>query len=125
MDSIQTNPAFQLIDDVLDYSGDLAAIGKNLGDDLAEGKPTLPLLIAMERGTADERAIVRHAIEHGEVARLADIVRIVRSTGAIAATREAARAEADKARASLEVLPATSYRDALLDLSVRSVERSS
>jgi octaprenyl-diphosphate synthase len=117
--------AFQLVDDLLDYEGATEQLGKNVGNDLREGKPTLPLLIAMERGTADERAIVRHAIEHGEVARLADIVRIVRSTGAIAATREAARAEADKARASLEVLPATSYRDALLDLSVRSVERSS
>ena len=85
----------------------------------------MPLLIAMERGTADERAIVRHAIEHGEVARLAEIVTIVRKTGALAATREAARTEADKARASLDELPSTPYRDALLDLSVRSVERSS
>jgi octaprenyl-diphosphate synthase len=117
--------AFQLVDDLLDYEGATEQLGKNVGNDLREGKPTLPLLIAMERGSADERAIVRHAIEHGEVARLADIVRIVRSTGAIVATREAARAEADKARASLEVLPATAYRDALLDLSVRSVERSS
>jgi len=121
----EASTAFQLVDDLLDYEGATEQLGKNVGNDLREGKPTLPLLIAMERGTADERAIVRHAIEHGEVARLADIVRIVRSTGAIAATREAARAEADKARASLEVLPATSYRDALLDLSVRSVERSS
>jgi octaprenyl-diphosphate synthase len=117
--------AFQLVDDLLDYEGATEQLGKNVGNDLREGKPTLPLLIAMERGTENERAIVRHAIEHGEVARLADIVRIVRSTGAITATREAARTEADKARASLEVLPSTSYRDALLDLSVRSVERSS
>jgi octaprenyl-diphosphate synthase len=117
--------AFQLVDDLLDYEGATEQLGKNVGNDLREGKPTLPLLIAMERGTEQERAIVRHAIEHGEVARLADIVRIVRSTGAITATREAARTEADKARASLEVLPSTPYRDALLDLSVRSVERSS
>ncbi len=116
--------AFQLVDDLLDYEGATEQLGKNVGNDLREGKPTLPLLIAMERGTEQERAIVRHAIEHGEVARLADIVRIVRSTGAITATREAARTEADKARASLEVLPSTPYRDALLDLSVRSVERS-
>ena len=117
--------AFQLVDDLLDYEGATEQLGKNVGDDLREGKPTLPLLIAMERGSAAERAIVRHAIEHGEVARLADIVKIVRTTGALAATREAARTEADKARASLDVLPETPYRDALLDLSVRSVERSS
>jgi octaprenyl-diphosphate synthase len=116
--------AFQLVDDLLDYEGATEQLGKNVGDDLREGKPTLPLLIAMERGSADERALVRHAIEHGEIARLAEIVAIVRATGAIDATRDAARAEADKARVSLAVLPATRYRDALLDLSVRSVDRS-
>jgi octaprenyl-diphosphate synthase len=116
--------AFQLVDDLLDYEGATEQLGKNVGDDLREGKPTLPLLIAMERGSAEERALVRHAIEHGEIARLAEIVAIVRATGAIDATRDAARAEAHKARASLELLPATRYRDALLDLSVRSVDRS-
>ncbi len=117
--------AFQLVDDLLDYEGATEQLGKNVGDDLREGKPTLPLLIAMERGSADERRVVRHAIEHGEVARLAEIVTIVRNTGALAATRDAARTEADKARASLEVLPSSPYRNALLDLSVRSVDRSS
>ena len=117
--------AFQLVDDLLDYEGATEQLGKNVGDDLREGKPTLPLLIAMERGSDDERRVVRHAIEHGEVARLAEIVTIVRNTGALAATRDAARTEADKARASLEVLPSSPYRDALLDLSVRSVDRSS
>ncbi|MEO8837062.1 MAG: polyprenyl synthetase family protein [Caldimonas sp.] len=117
--------AFQLVDDLLDYEGATEQLGKNVGDDLREGKPTLPLLIAMERGTADERAVIRHAIEKGEIARLAEIVAIVRRTGALVATRDAARMESDKARASLELLPATIYRDALLDLSVRSVDRSS
>jgi octaprenyl-diphosphate synthase len=117
--------AFQLVDDLLDYEGATEQLGKNVGDDLREGKPTLPLLIAMERGSPAERSLIRDAIEHGEIARLPEVVAIVRSTGALAATREAARLEADQARLALDVLPATPYRDALLDLSVRSVERSS
>ena len=117
--------AFQLIDDLLDYEGATAQLGKNVGDDLREGKPTLPLLLAMERGTAAERELIRHAIEHGEIARLPEIVEIVRHTGAIDATRDAARAEADKARHSLGVLPASAYREALLELAARSVDRSS
>ena len=117
--------AFQLIDDLLDYEGATAQLGKNVGDDLREGKPTLPLLLAMERGTAPERDLIRHAIEHGEIARLPEIVQIVRRTGAIDATREAARAEADKARQSLAVLPGSAFREALLELAVRSVDRSS
>ncbi|MEO8058470.1 MAG: octaprenyl diphosphate synthase [Burkholderiales bacterium] len=117
--------SFQLVDDLLDYEGATEQLGKNVGDDLREGKPTLPLLLAMERGTADERELLRHAIEHGEVARLPDIVEIVRHSGAIAATREAARAEADKAARCLGVLPASIFREALLEFCVRSVERSS
>ena len=117
--------AFQLIDDLLDYEGATAQLGKNAGDDLREGKPTLPLLLAMERGTAAERELIRHAIEHGEIARLPEIVEIVRRTGAINATRDAARAEADKASLALNVLPASAYREALLSLAIQSVDRSS
>ena len=117
--------SFQLIDDLLDYEGATTELGKNVGDDLREGKPTLPLLLAMERGNPAERDLIRHAIEHGEVARLSEIVDIVRRTGAITATRDAARAEAEKATQSLLVLPASAYREALLELCVRSVERSS
>ena len=117
--------AFQLVDDLLDYEGATAQLGKNVGDDLREGKPTLPLLLAMERGSAEERQLLRHAIEHGEVGRLGEIVEIVRRTGALEATREAARAEAEKARQALASLPGSIYREALLELCVRSVERSS
>jgi octaprenyl-diphosphate synthase len=117
--------AFQLVDDLLDYEGDTQALGKNVGDDLREGKPTLPLLIAMERGNDVERGLIRHAIEHGEVERLPDIVAIVRRTGAVEATRAAARAEAQLARERLQLLPDSSAREALLELCARSVERSS
>ena len=117
--------AFQLVDDLLDYEGDTSALGKNVGDDLREGKPTLPLLIAMERGSEADRELIRHAIEHGEMERLPDIVAIVRRTGALEATRDAARNEADKARDCLKSLPASQQREALLNLCVQSVDRSS
>jgi octaprenyl-diphosphate synthase len=117
--------AFQLVDDLLDYEGATQQLGKNVGDDLREGKPTLPLLIAMERGSCEERALIRHAIEEGEVARLGEIVEVVRRTGALTATREAARSESEKARACLTHLVESQHRDALLELCVRSTERSS
>ncbi len=85
----------------------------------------LPLLIAMERGSTPERDLIRHAIEHGEVARLAGVVEIVRHSGAIAATREAARSEANLAAAQLARLPSSEHREALLEFCARSVERSS
>jgi octaprenyl-diphosphate synthase len=116
--------AFQLVDDLLDYEGDALSMGKTVGDDLREGKPTLPLLLAMARCSDEERQLMRHAIEHGHTSRLDDILTIVRRTGALQATREAARAEADKACAALSSLPDTSARKALLELSARSVERN-
>ena len=117
--------AFQLVDDLLDYEGDASQLGKNVGDDLREGKPTLPLLIAMTRCTAAERELMRHAIQHGEIEKLPAIIDIVTRTGALDATREHARLEADRAIANLTALPASIYRDALLELCARSVERSS
>ncbi len=117
--------AFQLVDDLLDYEGNSLVLGKNVGDDLREGKPTLPLLVAMERADEPERALIRSAIQNGEQQRLPEILTIVRRTGALDATRTAALAEADKARAVLHVLPPSKAREALLDLCVRAVHRSS
>ena len=117
--------AFQLVDDLLDYEGEASQLGKNVGDDLREGKPTLPLLVAMQKGNQAERELIRNAIEHGEVERLPDIVAIVRRTGALETTRNAARQEAARARAALSVLGASQEREALLEFCVRSVERSS
>jgi octaprenyl-diphosphate synthase len=117
--------AFQLIDDLLDYEGSTAELGKNIGDDLREGKPTLPLLVAMQHGTDAQRDLIRQAIIHGEVERMAQIVEIVKSTGALQATREAAEAQARLAEGCLAALPASIYKDALLQLSADSVHRSS
>ncbi|WP_201496020.1 polyprenyl synthetase family protein [Rubrivivax sp. A210] len=117
--------AFQLVDDLLDYEGNSSELGKNVGDDLREGKPTLPLLVAMERATDAERALIRHAIEEGELHRLQEILAIVRRTGALDATRAAAEAEAAKARTALASLPPSRARDALLELCFRSIHRSS
>ena len=117
--------AFQLIDDLLDYEGSTATLGKNVGDDLREGKPTLPLLVAMQRGTEAERQLIRHAIQHGEVERLSEIIAIVQRTGALAATREAARREVDIAIAKISPLPSSNAKNLLLESCARSVERNS
>lgn len=117
--------AFQLIDDLLDYEGSTAELGKNIGDDLREGKPTLPLLVAMQRGTAEQRDLIREAIIHGEVERMPQIVDIVKATGALEATREAALAQAELAKQCLTELPASEFKDALLELALASIHRSS
>lgn len=108
--------AFQIIDDVLDYDGDAVELGKNLGDDLREGKATLPLIIAMQRGSEQQAALVRSAIEQGSTTHLQDIVQIVRSTGAMDVTRQAAHDEATRAIAALAPVVDNAYRSALVEL---------
>jgi octaprenyl-diphosphate synthase len=117
--------AFQLIDDLLDYEGSAGEMGKNVGDDLREGKPTLPLLLAMERGNPQERALIRQAIEAGDVDRLPEVIAAVRRTGSIEATRDAAREQTLLAENSLAMLENSEYKDALIELSRRCLDRSS
>ena len=116
--------AFQLIDDALDYSSSSETLGKNIGDDLAEGKPTLPLIYAMRTGSAEQAAVVRHAIENGGHAELDGVLKAIESTGAIAYTAALARAEASKAVDALAEIPDSTYRDALRSLADFSVSRS-
>ena len=108
--------AFQVIDDVLDYDGDTTELGKNLGDDLREGKTTLPLIVAMQRATAAQKELIQNAIRQGRADQLSDIVSIVHETGAMTATREAAMAEARRALKALEHLHDSTYKSALAEL---------
>jgi len=116
--------AFQLIDDVLDYSATSEEMGKNIGDDLAEGKPTLPLIYALKHGTSAEKQILRQAITQGGKDLIKEVIAAIKSTNAIEYTAEAARKEAQKATAALTDLPASPYTDALLALADFSVNRS-
>lgn len=117
--------AFQLVDDALDYDGDAEALGKNVGDDLAEGKPTLPLIHAMANGSGEEADLIRQCVSEGGSDRLQDVIRIIKDSGALAYTRERAHAEAEAARQQLSTLPDSLYRQALYDMCELAVARIS
>ena len=116
--------AFQLIDDVLDYSADASETGKNIGDDLAEGKPTLPLIYVLRKGTAEQIAVVRKAIEQGGRNDIEAVQNAIESVGAIAYTAQSARLAAEQATQALQALPETPYKDALYALADFSVNRT-
>jgi octaprenyl-diphosphate synthase len=116
--------AFQLIDDVLDYSGDNKATGKNVGDDLGEGKPTLPLIYAIKHGSTAEAALIRNAIEVGGLSELTQVIAAIHRTGALDYTRRQAEAEARTASAALAALPNSRQRDYLLQLADFAVTRN-
>lgn len=117
--------AFQVIDDVLDYTGEAAVMGKNLGDDLREGKTTLPLIAAMQRGTASQSALIKEAIETGGVAMLDQVIDIVKTTGALDVAHLAATQEAQRAIAAARQLPAGPHTECLLQLAAQLLERQS
>ena len=115
--------AFQLIDDALDYNASAEELGKNLGDDLAEGKPTLPLIYAMENSSADDRALLRQAILEGGIEQLDKITAIVNATGALQYTKQRAQEAADAAVEALAGIPESDYKQALIAIAELSVQR--
>jgi len=116
--------AFQLVDDLLDYSESSAEIGKNVGDDLAEGKPTLPLIYAMRNGSSVQTQLIRQAIEQGARENIDAVIEAIETTGAIAYTAQLAQQEADRAISALQLLSNSSYKQALVGLAEFSVNRT-
>jgi len=116
--------AFQLIDDVLDYAGDAAEIGKNVGDDLREGKPTLPLIYVMENGTPEQRELIRSCIEQGDETHFDAVLAAVTNSGALDFTRREAEAAARRASAAIADLPESEYKQSLLQLCAFAVDRN-
>lgn len=121
---LQVGLAFQLVDDMLDYIGNSETMGKNVGDDLAEGKPTLPLIYAMQHGTSEQSTLIRKAIRSGDTSRLDEICSAVVNSGALAYTEAAALRCYDNACAYIATLPQSVYKDALLGLAKLAIERN-
>lgn len=115
--------AFQIVDDVLDYSGQEGKIGKHLGDDLAEGKPTLPLIHVIKHGDAAQSAMVRTALEQGGLDNFQEIIQAIKQTGALDAALSVAGNEAESAKQALSTLSSTQYRDALIELADFAIAR--
>jgi octaprenyl-diphosphate synthase len=116
--------AFQLIDDALDYGRNNPALGKNVGDDLAEGKPTLPLIHALRIGNEAQRTLLRGAIEQGDHSLIEAVTDTIESTGSIAYTARRAEAEAARAKEAVDSIPDSPYKQALLDLTSFSINRT-
>lgn len=117
--------AFQLVDDALDYTGDTETLGKNVGDDLAEGKPTLPLIHAMKNGSQDQAQLIADSIRNCDASRLSDIVTIIQTSGSLDYTLNSAQEHVDMATEQLADLPDSNYKQAMIDLAHFAISRSS
>ena len=115
--------AFQIIDDILDYTSDAETLGKNIGDDLMEGKPTLPLISALVRSTGEDHAMVRRSIATGGIDHLTQVIEIVHRSGSLDYCQQRAQQETDAAVAALQVLPDSAYRQALINLALMALHR--
>ena len=122
--SMHVGSAFQLMDDLLDYDISSKSIGKNIGDDLSEGKPTLPLIYSMQHGVKDQVHIIRTAIEEGRRDKIDQVIAIIHQTGAIEYTLQVAKREVNIAKAALSIIVDSSYKNALLKLADFSIERT-
>ena len=121
---LEVGMAFQLVDDVLDYSGNSAELGKNVGDDLAEGKPTLPLIYTMQHGTREQKNLIASAIENGGLDHLQDIIAAVKNSGALAYTQNVAEKRIEHALASLDSIPDSVYRKGLEQVAEAALHRN-
>ena len=119
----QLGAAFQVADDVLDYTADAKKFGKNIGDDLAEGKPTLPLILSRKYLEPDQQSIIDETIRQGGVDRIDQIVELIRSSGALRESTEVARSHSNAAREAIASLPDSCWKDAMLSLASYSVSR--
>ncbi len=115
--------AFQIIDDILDYTSDAETLGKNIGDDLMEGKPTLPLISALAHSTGDDHAIIRRSIATGGIEHLDKVIEIVHNSGALDYCQKRAQQETDAALEALKALPDNEYRQALINLTLMALHR--
>ena len=116
--------AFQIADDVLDYRSDSLTMGKNIGDDLAEGKTTLPLIYAMRDGSEDERNLIAQCIRDANIEKMSDVMQVIDRTNALDKSIHRAKQSSETAIAALQALPDSRYRDALERIAIYSVERS-
>ncbi len=120
---VKLGNAFQIIDDMLDYCSDADTMGKNVGDDLAEGKATIPLIYLLENGDQEQVSLIKNSLKSGDITKLPEILKMINDTDAYAYTKKIAQNEIDKAIATIDILPNSEYKDALIDIALYAIHR--